>query len=67
MHTRILALIQRAHSGIHGYLHGAGYLEQVWHSEGGNGNCPDLTRLANETRNNVRDCLMRLEVELMSA
>ena len=45
----------------------AGYLEQVWHSEGGNGSCPDLTRLAKETRNNVRDCLMRLEVELMSA
>ncbi len=45
----------------------AGYLEHVWRSEGGNGNCPDLTRLAKETRNNVRDCLMRLEVELMSA
>jgi replication-associated recombination protein RarA len=45
----------------------AGYLEHVWHSEGGNSNCPDLTRLAKETRNNVRDCLMRLEVELMSA
>jgi DNA polymerase III delta prime subunit len=45
----------------------AGYLEHVWQSEGGNGNCPDLTRLAKETRNNVRDCLMRLEVELMSA
>jgi replication-associated recombination protein RarA len=44
----------------------ASYLERVWHSEGGNGNCPDLTRLAKETRNNVRDCLMRLEVELMS-
>jgi DNA polymerase III delta prime subunit len=45
----------------------ASHLEQVWYSEGGNGNCPDLTRLAKETRNNVRDCLMRLEVELMSA
>ncbi len=40
--------------------------ERVWHSEGGNGDCPDLTRLAKETRNNVRDCLMRLEVELMA-
>ena len=44
----------------------AGYLDTVWHSEGGNGNGPDLTRLAKETRNNVRDCLMRLEVELMA-
>ena len=44
----------------------AAYLDEVWHAEGGNGNGPDLTRLAKETRNNVRDCLMRLEVELMA-
>jgi DNA polymerase III delta prime subunit len=44
----------------------ADYLNTVWHSEGGNGNGPDLARLAKETRNNVRDCLMRLEVELMA-
>jgi replication-associated recombination protein RarA len=44
----------------------ADYLKLVWHSEGGNGDCPDLSRLAKETRNNVRDCLMRLEVELMA-
>lgn len=45
----------------------ATFLDKVWHSEGGNGNCPDLTRLAKETRNNVRDCLMRLEVELLAS
>ena len=44
----------------------AEYLHKVWHSEGGTGNPPDLGRLAKETRNNVRDCLMRLEVELMA-
>lgn len=44
----------------------AEYLDRVWHAEGGNGNAPDLARLAKETRNNVRDCLMRLEVELMA-
>jgi DNA polymerase III delta prime subunit len=44
----------------------AEYLDKVWHGEGGNGNGPDLARLAKETRNNVRDCLMRLEVELMA-
>jgi hypothetical protein len=32
----------------------------------GNGNGPDLARLAKDSRNNVRDCLMRLEVELMA-
>lgn len=44
----------------------AEYLAQVWHSEGGNGNGPDFARLAKECRNNVRDCLGRLEVELMA-
>ena len=42
------------------------YLDGVWHAEGGNGVGPDLARLAKETRNNVRDCLMRLEVELVA-
>ena len=44
----------------------AAYLAKVWHAEGGNGNAPDLVRLAKDSRNNVRDCLMRLEVELMA-
>jgi len=43
----------------------AEYLDKVWHMEGGNGNAPDLARLAKESRNNVRDALMKLEVELM--
>jgi DNA polymerase III delta prime subunit len=44
----------------------ADYLEKVWHAEGGNGNGPDFARLAKECRNNVRDCLGRLEVELLA-
>jgi DNA polymerase III delta prime subunit len=44
----------------------ATYLEKVWHAEGGNGNGPDFARLAKECRNNVRDCLGRLEVELLA-
>jgi DNA polymerase III gamma/tau subunit len=44
----------------------AAYLDNVWHAEGGNGDGPDLARVAKESRNNVRDCLMRLEVELMA-
>ena len=42
------------------------YLDTVWHAEGGNGNAPDLSRLAKDSRNNVRDALMKLEVELMA-
>ena len=44
----------------------AEHLAKVWHAEGGNGNGPDFTRLSKECRNNVRDCLGRLEVELMA-
>jgi DNA polymerase III gamma/tau subunit len=44
----------------------AEYLDKVWHAEGGNGNAPDFARLSKECRNNVRDCLGRLEVELMA-
>src|SRR5215475_2533698 len=44
----------------------AAYLSRVGHAEGGSGNAPDFERLAKDSRNNVRDCLMRLEVELMA-
>ena len=44
----------------------AAYLKRVWHAEGGNGHGPDFDRLAKDSRNNVCDCLMRLEVELMA-
>lgn len=44
----------------------ATYLDGIWHAEGGNGNAPDFERLAKDSRNNVRDCLMCLEVELMA-
>jgi hypothetical protein len=42
----------------------AQYLDTVWHSEGGNGNAPDLLRLAKESRNNIRECLNVLESAL---
>ena len=44
----------------------AEYLDTIWHAEGGNGNAPDLARLAKDSRNNVRDALMKLETELMA-
>lgn len=44
----------------------ATFLERVWHAEGGNGNWPDFTRVSKEARNNVRDCLMTLETELLA-
>lgn len=42
------------------------YLDKVWHAEGGKGNCLDLARVVKESRNNLRDCLQTLEVELLA-
>jgi len=42
-------------------------LDRVWHAEGGNGNCPNLLRIAKDERNNVRGALNRLEMELLGA
>jgi replication-associated recombination protein RarA len=42
------------------------YLGRVWHAESENVACPNLKRLASDCRNNLRECLMRLEVELMA-
>lgn len=41
------------------------HLERVWHAETGNGNCPNLKRLVADSRNNLRESLMRIELELM--
>jgi DNA polymerase III delta prime subunit len=57
-------LLEFSSYGLAGEI--AAYLDRVWHAEGGNGNGPDFERLAKDSRNNVRDCLMRLEVELMT-
>jgi replication factor C large subunit len=40
-------------------------LENVWGSESKSAEKPDFTRIAKESRNNVRDCLNRLEVSLL--
>lgn len=42
------------------------YLREVWRTECGNENEPDFVRFAKDSRNNIRDCLMRLELELMT-
>src|SRR6202008_3672741 len=46
-------VIEFSSYGMNGEI--AAYLDTVWHAEGGNGNAPDLARLAKESRNNVRD------------
>jgi replication-associated recombination protein RarA len=43
----------------------AEYLNMVWRAEGGCDDGPDMVRLTKECRSNVRDCLGRLQVELM--
>jgi len=45
----------------------ADLLHRVWASETDNPDRPDFARVAKNSRNNVRDALMTLEVELMAA
>jgi replication-associated recombination protein RarA len=42
------------------------YLEGVWKAECPNETCPNLKRLVTETHSNVRESLMRLELEMMA-
>jgi hypothetical protein len=42
------------------------FLSRVWKSEASDAPVPDFTRLAKNSRNNIRDCLNQLEVELMA-
>lgn len=44
----------------------ANLLERVWSSEAKPGDTPDFARIAKDSTNNVRDALMRLELELLS-
>jgi DNA polymerase III delta prime subunit len=44
----------------------AAFLEGVWEKEGGPKGHVDFMRLVKESRNNIRDCLMQLETELMT-
>jgi DNA polymerase III delta prime subunit len=46
----------------------AGLLRKVWRSEGGNeADMPDVERISKNSRNNIRDALMSLEIELLDA
>jgi DNA polymerase III gamma/tau subunit len=42
------------------------HLEKIWHAEGGTGEIPDFKRIVNDCRSNIRDCLIRLEGELLA-
>jgi hypothetical protein len=45
----------------------AGLLQRVWDAETASQDRPNFARLAKDSANNVRDALMALEVELLSA
>lgn len=44
----------------------AEYLDKVWRAEGGSDDGPDMARLTKDCRSNVRDCLGKIEIELMA-
>jgi replication-associated recombination protein RarA len=43
------------------------FLADIWHKETGNGNGPNFAAIVKDSRNNVRDALMRLETEVLAA
>ena len=45
----------------------ADLLSKVWQAETGHANGIDFTRIAKDSTNNVRDALMRLELEILEA
>ena len=44
----------------------AGLLAKVWERESNSQNGPDFARIAKDSTNNVRDALMKLEIELLA-
>jgi DNA polymerase III gamma/tau subunit len=45
----------------------AKFLETVWDREAPNAEKPNFARIVKDSRNNVRDCLMTIETELLAA
>jgi hypothetical protein len=42
-------------------------LARVWRSEAGEAEAPNFASIVKDSRNNVRDALMRVETELLAA
>lgn len=69
LEARFLSRCRRVDFSSYGLSEGiAGLLQRVWDAETGNNpERPNFARLAKDSANNVRDSLMALEVELLSA
>jgi len=68
LETRFLSRCRRVDFSSYGMSEGiAGLLQRVWDAETGSQDKPNFGRLAKDSANNVRDALMALEVELLSA
>jgi replication-associated recombination protein RarA len=44
-----------------------GLLAHIWEQEAGTSPAPNFARIVKESNNNIRECLMRLETELLAA
>lgn len=68
LEARFLSRCRKVEFSSYGLSDGiAGLLQRVWDSETASQDKPDFARIAKDSRNNVRDALMSLEVELLSA
>lgn len=45
----------------------AALLADIWTKEAGDAPAPNFARIVKESNNNIRECLMKLETELMAA
>src|SRR5580693_2769780 len=65
---RFLSRCRRVDFSSYGMSEGIiGLLQRVWDAETRSSDTPNFARLAKDSANNVRDALMALEVELLSA
>jgi replication-associated recombination protein RarA len=68
LEPRFLSRCRRVDFSSYGLSEGiAGLLQRVWDAETDSHDRPNFARLAKDSGNNVRDALMALEVELLSA
>jgi DNA polymerase III gamma/tau subunit len=68
LEARFLSRCRRVDFSSYGLSEGiAGLLQRVWDAETESQDRPNFARLAKDSANNVRDALMALEVELLSA
>jgi DNA polymerase III gamma/tau subunit len=68
LEPRLLSRMRRLDFTSYGLAEPASkLLAEIWQREAGNAEAPNFGQIARDARNNIRDCLMRLETEILAA